>query len=254
MSRRPGTITLRRDDGRIICESVRVADTFFRRARGLLFRPLKPGEGIVLRPAFSIHTSLMRYPIDVVFLDPDMNVVEIQHSLKPWRTASCRAAREVIELAAGECERSGLEVGDQVSWASLTPDTDAEAARPFSKPAPAGHVIVASRDRRFAKLMRFVLDRHGFEVTMSSRGDLLELLDRRRADAVILDAPESLLAAGQAAAAAKALHPDVEIVVVSERGSGDGKGETSFAVYDKWDGMDDVVETVSRAVAASHAA
>jgi DNA-binding response OmpR family regulator len=100
--------------------------------------------------------------------------------------------------------------------------------------------------------MRFVLDRHGFEVTTASRGDLLEQLDRRRADAVILDAPESLLEAGQAAAAAKARHPEVEIVVVSERDS--GNGETSFAVYDKWDGMDDVVETVSRAVAASHAA
>jgi uncharacterized protein len=246
MSRRAGTISLRREDGLIICDSVRVADTFFRRARGLLFRSLKPGQGIVLRPEWTIHTHFMRYPIDVVFLDPDMTVVDIAHSLKPWRTASCRAAREVVELAAGECERHGLEVGDQVAWASLTPEAATEAPPPFAKPKPepAGHVIVATRDRRFAKLMRFVLDRHGFEVTTSSRGDLLELLDRRQADAVILDAPGSLLAAGKAAAAAKALHPDVEIVVVSE---GAHESPTTFAVYDKWDGMDDVVETVSRA-------
>jgi CheY-like chemotaxis protein len=172
--------------------------------------------------------------------------VDIQHSLKPWRTASCRAAREVVELAAGECERHGLEVGDQVAWASLTPDSAGEAHPhpPFAKAEPAGHVIVATRDRRFAKLMRFVLDRHGFEVTTSSRGDLLELLDHRQADAVILDAPGSLLAAGKAAAAAKALHPDVEIVVVSEDAN---DSAMTFAVYDKWDGMDDVVETVSRA-------
>jgi hypothetical protein len=61
---------------------------------------------------------------------------------------------------------------------------------------------------------------------------------------VILDAPGSLLAAGKAAAAAKALHPDVEIVVVSEDAN---DSAMTFAVYDKWDGMDDVVETVSRA-------
>ena len=36
----------------------------------------------------------------------------------PWRTASFRGAREVVELAAGECDRRGLEVGDRVAWAS----------------------------------------------------------------------------------------------------------------------------------------
>jgi uncharacterized membrane protein (UPF0127 family) len=248
MARRPGTISLRRDDGLIVCESVRVADTFFRRLRGLLFRPLKPGQGLVLRPTWSIHTSWMRYPIDVVFLDPDQTVVQIEHSLKPWKTASCRAAREVVELAAGECERHGLEVGDKVAWASLAPDAPADAAQPFAKPAPAGRVLVASHDRRFAKLMRFVLDRHGFEVSTTTRDDVVEILEREGADAVILDAPGSLLSAGRAAAAAKALFPDVEIVVVSE-GAGGGDGST-FTVYDKWDGMDDVVATVSRAVGA----
>jgi CheY-like chemotaxis protein len=138
-----------------------------------------------------------------------------------------------------------------VAWASLAPDAPAEAAHPFSKPAPAGRVLVASRDRRFAKLMRFVLDRHGFEVTTTTRDDVVDILEREGADAVILDAPGSLLSAGRAAAAAKALFPDVEIVVVSEGG---GRDEGSaFAVYDKWDGMDDVVETVSRAVGATHA-
>lgn len=249
LGRRPGTLTLRRDDGRIVAESVRVADTYLRRLRGLMGRRLREGEGLVLRPAFSIHTSFMRYPIDVVFLDQDLTVVDIETHVKPWRTASCRAAKEVVELPAGECERRGLRIGDQVAWASVAAEGEVvDPIAPYVEHAGGGRVVVASHDRRFVKLMRFVLDRHGFEVVTSSRDDLLELLERERADVVVLEAPGSLLAAGKAAAAAKALHPEVEIIVVSEGGARDEP--TTFRVYDKWDGMNDVVESVSRAVGA----
>ena len=255
LGRRPGKLMLQRDDGRVVAESVRVADTYFLPLRGLLGRRLREGEGLVLRPAFSIHTSFMRYPIDVVFLDQDLKVVEIQPNVKPWRAASSRSAREVVELQAGVAERRGLRVGDTVAWAS--PQTEAEIATAAAEAPPSvahaqgAKVVVASRDRRFAKLMRFVLDRHGFVVVTASRDDLLELLDRESADVVVLEASDSLVAAGQAAAAAKARHPEIEVVVVSEGGA---RGEqTSFRVYDKWDGMNDVVETVSRAVGASAA-
>ena len=81
--------------------------------RGLLGRSgLNEGEGILLRPAGSIHTFFMRFAIDVVFLDRDLVVVGIESSLGPWRTASRRGAKSVVELAAGECDRRGLRVGD----------------------------------------------------------------------------------------------------------------------------------------------
>ena len=87
--------------------------------RGLLGRGrLEPGHGLLLRPAWSIHTGFMRFPIDVVFVDHDQIVIRIEHAMRPFKTASCRGAREVVELAAGECERRGLEVGDRVAWAS----------------------------------------------------------------------------------------------------------------------------------------
>ncbi|HXF97688.1 MAG TPA: DUF192 domain-containing protein, partial [Gaiellaceae bacterium] len=115
------TLTLRREDGRIVCERVVVADRATRRMRGLLGRRyLREGEGMVLRPAWSIHTAFMRFPIDVVFLDADQVVIKIEPNVRPWRTVSCRGAREVVELAAGECKRRGLEVGDRVAWASRT--------------------------------------------------------------------------------------------------------------------------------------
>jgi uncharacterized protein len=113
------TARLQRQDGRVVCEHLLVAARPLRRMRGLLGRSgLPEGEGILLRPAGSIHTFFMRFAIDVVFLDRDLVVVGIEPSLSPWRTASRRGAKSVVELASGECERRGIEVGDTLAIAA----------------------------------------------------------------------------------------------------------------------------------------
>jgi uncharacterized membrane protein (UPF0127 family) len=56
----------------------------------------------------------MRFPIDVVFLDRELRVLKVVPDLQPWRAASGRGARAVLELAAGECERHGLRLGDRL--------------------------------------------------------------------------------------------------------------------------------------------
>jgi uncharacterized membrane protein (UPF0127 family) len=80
--------------------------------RGLLGRrDLPQGEGILLRPAGSIHTFFMRFPIDAVFLSESGVVLSVTAGVRPWRIAGCKRSRSVLELAAGESERRGLEVG-----------------------------------------------------------------------------------------------------------------------------------------------
>ena len=109
-------VRLTREDGRVVCEHVLVAARPLRRMRGLLGRATLPaGEGILLRPAGSVHTFFMRFPIDVVFLDREQVVVGIERSLEPWKTAGKRGAKAVVELAAGECDRRGLAVGDRLA-------------------------------------------------------------------------------------------------------------------------------------------
>jgi uncharacterized protein len=106
-----------RNDGVVVCEECLVAATPFTRMRGLLGRSSLPsGQGILLRPASSVHTFFMRFPIDVVFLDGDLSVVEIAADLRPWRGAGKRGARAVLELPAGECARRSLAVGDQIRF------------------------------------------------------------------------------------------------------------------------------------------
>jgi len=79
---------------------------------------LDTGEGLLLRPASSIHTFFMRFPIDAVFLDRALVVVGIAGGVEPWRAASRRGAKAVLELPAGESFRRGLAVGDQLTLAA----------------------------------------------------------------------------------------------------------------------------------------
>jgi uncharacterized membrane protein (UPF0127 family) len=113
-------VTLERQDGNTVCERCLLAEAPLTRLRGLLGRAgLEPGEGILLRPASSIHMWFMRFPIDAVFLDRENRVLKVASHLRPWRVAGCRGAKAVIELRAGECDRVGLAPGDRVVVAAV---------------------------------------------------------------------------------------------------------------------------------------
>ena len=108
-------ISLRTEDGRIVCERCLVAENAWTRMRGLLGRTgLELGEGLLIRPAGSVHTFFMRFPIDVVFVSRDGEVLKIASNVPAWRTAAARGAKVVIELAAGEADRSGISVGTRL--------------------------------------------------------------------------------------------------------------------------------------------
>ncbi len=107
---------LLKDGDRVVCERCQIADRLFTRARGLLGRSgLPQSHGLLIEPTWSVHTWFMRFPIDVVFLDRDLTVLKIRKHMCPWRTAARFRARSVLELAAGECDRLRLEVGDRLA-------------------------------------------------------------------------------------------------------------------------------------------
>ena len=124
-------VALANGEGTVVCEHCFLAETMFARLRGLLGRSgLSSGEGMLLRPAASVHTAFMRFTIDVVFLDRDSRVLKVAAELAPWRTAGCRGARAVLELPAGEANRRGLRPG-----VSLTQVWRSEAMSSRVKPA-----------------------------------------------------------------------------------------------------------------------
>ena len=244
------TLTLRREDGRIVCERVVVADRAHRRMRGLLGRKyLRQGEGMVLRPGWSIHTAFMRFPIDAVFLDADQVVIRIEHELGPWRTVSCRGAREVVELAAGECRRRGLEIGDRVAWASKSavdargnPTTDERDDD--DEPEPRARVLIASRDPRFVRLARFLLTGRELEVEeLATPERLPDAIQTSTADLVILDGAETVGDALRTSNAARARRPEVPVVIAADTG---GKSPAGVRVFDRWNETDELLLDVER--------
>jgi uncharacterized membrane protein (UPF0127 family) len=102
-----------REDGSVLCARCAVADRPWSRMRGLLGRSgLDAGEGIMLRPTNSIHMLFMRFPIDAVFVDRNLRVLDVR-TVPPWRFAAKRRSKAVLELAAGAAE--GVRVGEQLT-------------------------------------------------------------------------------------------------------------------------------------------
>lgn len=91
-----------------------IAGTFFKRAVGLLGKSeFKKGTALVLRPANSIHTFFMRFPIDVLFIDKEDKVIKAISCLKPWRiTVASFATVMTIELPCGTLQEIPTTEGD----------------------------------------------------------------------------------------------------------------------------------------------
>ena len=97
-------------DGEVLA-SLEVAESWRDRSRGLLGRDGIEGA-LLLRPARSVHTVGMRFPIDVAFCDGDLRVVKVV-SLRPNRlTLPVLRARAVVEAEAGLMRRWELRPGD----------------------------------------------------------------------------------------------------------------------------------------------
>ncbi|WP_419919038.1 DUF192 domain-containing protein [Candidatus Poriferisocius sp.] len=103
----------------LVCEdrvlaTVEVATGWWERARGLLGRDGSDDVVLLLRPACSVHTLGMRFPIDVAHLDRNLVVLRVvtmgchRIGLPVWR------ARAVLEAKAGSFARWGLKPGDRL--------------------------------------------------------------------------------------------------------------------------------------------
>jgi uncharacterized membrane protein (UPF0127 family) len=247
-----------------------LADNPLLRMRGLLGRSSLPaGEGVLITPAPAIHTAFMRFPIDAVFLDRNLQVLDIVETLPPWRMASRRRARAVLELAAGESARRGLHVGDHLGLQERHPVSD-EEARPgaprtacrddaasgpviwpdAADSAASGHlkaapmrVLVISRDRHFRSVTSMLLSHRGCTVTTTGKvARVAETISRDGTDVVVIDAVDSS-ATAQTVAAVGAIAQPVGIVIVDET----RVPPKDSPVLAKWGPFEDLFAAIQRA-------
>jgi len=108
-----------KSSGDVLVDDVETAESLVSRLKGLLGRSSLPaGRALWLRPCNGIHTFGMRFPIDVLVLDRDLNVMASIPGLVPNRiTKIYRRAASVLELPAGTLAGMPLAVGDQVKMA-----------------------------------------------------------------------------------------------------------------------------------------
>jgi uncharacterized membrane protein (UPF0127 family) len=105
------------DRTRSLGHAIEIADTSFRRMKGLLGRKgLAAGGGLWIKPSSGVHTLFMSFAIDVVGLDKQYRVVHLWRGLLPWRiTRVSLAVRTVLELPAGTISGTSLQVGERLA-------------------------------------------------------------------------------------------------------------------------------------------
>jgi uncharacterized membrane protein (UPF0127 family) len=113
-------IVLNQTQGTVVADRAEVADTFWRRGKGLIGRrELAEGSGLVIQPCGSIHMFFMSIPLDVLHIDKHGRVVRVLHGIKPWRLGPIvPSSKWVIELPEGTAQRTSTGLGDVIALVS----------------------------------------------------------------------------------------------------------------------------------------
>ncbi|WKY45711.1 DUF192 domain-containing protein [Eubacteriaceae bacterium ES2] len=84
-------------------KDIKVADSFLKKLVGLLgSKSLNANQGLLLENCKQVHMFGMKYPIDVIFIAEDGNVLSYEDGLQPGKvSAYVKEAKWVLEVQAG---------------------------------------------------------------------------------------------------------------------------------------------------------
>jgi uncharacterized membrane protein (UPF0127 family) len=108
-----------KNNGAILAPKAALALTPWMRMKGLLGKhksDFPQGAALIIKPCSSIHSLFMGFPIDVLFVSPQNQVIKIISCLRPFRfTAVYFNTGFVIELPAGTIQSTNTQAGDYLS-------------------------------------------------------------------------------------------------------------------------------------------
>jgi len=100
-----------------------VADSYVRRLVGLLGKTkrwTRLGTGLWIVPSSGVHTIGMLFPIDLIFLSRDKEVIHLEEYVRPFRISKVSLkANSVLELPPHTIYHSGTQVGDRFEISPL---------------------------------------------------------------------------------------------------------------------------------------
>lgn len=102
--------TLIHEPSGAVVASVERLSGFWERGVGVIGRAALPvSEGLWFPGVSSIHTMLVAFPLDVLFLDAEFRLLRAVVGVPPWRPLVARfGASHTIELGAGSFEKECL--------------------------------------------------------------------------------------------------------------------------------------------------
>src|SRR3989338_1708233 len=67
--------------------------------------------------AISLHTYFVFFPIDILFIDGRLRIVELVQAMQPFTTYSAKnRASYVVELPAGTIKKTRTKAGDEIAF------------------------------------------------------------------------------------------------------------------------------------------
>jgi uncharacterized membrane protein (UPF0127 family) len=108
---------LKEGNGQLIARRVSIAG--WGGLFGLMLRSINEDEALLFKLGKNgrpiVHTFFLRFPIDLVFLDEGMRVLEVKTHLAPWRIyLPGLSPAYLVELPAGRTTSCGLRPGSLV--------------------------------------------------------------------------------------------------------------------------------------------
>lgn len=112
---------INRSKEKVLAHDLRVCRSVFGKAQGLMFSKKIKDFGLVFEFGSerkrSLHNLFVFFPIDVLFLNENMEVVEIKRDFKPFTFYFPKQkSKYIIELPAGTIPRTNSEMGDIINF------------------------------------------------------------------------------------------------------------------------------------------
>jgi len=100
----------------LLLDQLEIAESLIARGTGLLGRQgLEANQALWIKPCNNIHTFFMKFAIDCIFVDRNLEIKRIAKSVKPFRfVGPYWKAHSVIEASAGFADKKNLQIGDQL--------------------------------------------------------------------------------------------------------------------------------------------
>ncbi|MFY9691736.1 MAG: DUF192 domain-containing protein [Candidatus Acidiferrales bacterium] len=106
-----------------VATEAQVADSYCARLIGLLGKTRRwaqLGRGLWIVPSRGVHTVGMLFPIDLIFLSKEKEVVHVEEHVRPFRISKVSLkAVSVLELPPHTIYHSRTQIGDQFEIARL---------------------------------------------------------------------------------------------------------------------------------------